>query len=111
VELMVDGVSVMQGRYGVRSGQYAMKVESIAETQWPVSPADQEAGIPVASSAPAASDAEAESATAAHLPVPEAAVPVGSLDLEPRRDAQMLEQAASALSDFTTQVQQNEGAA
>jgi flagellar motor switch protein FliM len=111
VELMVDGVSVMQGRYGVRSGQYAMKVESIAETQWPVSPADQEAGIPAASSAPAASDAEAESATAAHLPVPEAAVPVGSIDLEPRRDAQMLEQAASALSDFTTQVQQNEGAA
>lgn len=31
VDLMVDGVTLMKGRYGVRSGRYALKVEDILE--------------------------------------------------------------------------------
>lgn len=31
VDLMVDGVTLMKGRYGVRSGHYALKVEDILE--------------------------------------------------------------------------------
>jgi flagellar motor switch protein FliM len=77
VDLMVDGVSVMQGRYGVRSGHYAMKVETIQDSHLPASAPQEE---------------------------PE---PPQTL----KRNAQVLEQVASAMSDFTSQVQQNEGAA
>jgi flagellar motor switch protein FliM len=77
VDLMVDGVSVMQGRYGVRSGHYAMKVETIQDSHLPASAPQEE---------------------------PE---PPQTL----KRNAQVLEQVASAMSDFTSQVQQNESAA
>ena len=77
VDLMVDGVSVMQGRYGVRSGHYAMKVETIQDSHLPASAPQEE---------------------------PE---PPQTL----QRNAQVLEQVASAMSDFTSQVQQKEGAA
>lgn len=77
VDLMVDGVSVMQGRYGVRSGHYAMKVETIQDSHLQASPPPEES-----------------------QPSP-----------APARESQVLEQVASAMSDFTSQVQHNEGAA
>lgn len=33
VDLMVDGVTLMKGRYGVRSGHYALKVEDVLESK------------------------------------------------------------------------------
>lgn len=92
VELMVDGVSVMQGRYGVRSGQYAMKVESILDTHLQSPQESQAADASTVEDPPTASTAVNSSATT-------------------RLDAQVLEQAASAMSDFASQVQQNESAA
>jgi flagellar motor switch protein FliM len=77
VDLMVDGVSVMQGRYGVRSGHYAMKVETIQDSHL-------QASTPTEASQPSRATA---------------------------RESQVLEQVASAMSDFTSQVQHNEGAA
>jgi flagellar motor switch protein FliM len=77
VDLMVDGVSVMQGRYGVRSGHYAMKVETIQDSHL-------QSSTPTGASQPSRATA---------------------------RESQVLEQVASAMSDFTSQVQHNEGAA
>jgi flagellar motor switch protein FliM len=70
VDLMVDGVTLMKGRYGVRSGQYALKVEDILQNQLP----------PPAPSAPDVSASGSES----------------------------LSEIASALSDFSQQVAQDE---
>ena len=70
VDLMVDCVTLMKGRYGVRSGQYALKVEDILQNQLP----------PPAPSAPDASPSGSES----------------------------LSEIASALSDFSQQVAQDE---
>lgn len=35
VDLLVDGVTLMKGRYGVRSGRYALKVEDVVESGLP----------------------------------------------------------------------------
>ena len=103
VELMVDGVTVMQGRYGVRSGHYAMKVEAIQESHLQA-PTQADASVPVTETSVTQSSAAQEA-----TPVTE---DVQTEDNQaPRREAQVLEQAASAMSDFTSQVQQNEGAA
>jgi flagellar motor switch protein FliM len=103
VELMVDGVTVMQGRYGVRSGHYAMKVEAIQDAHLQSS-AQADASDPVTETSVGQTSAaqEATPVTADVQPADNQA---------PRREAQVLEQAASAMSDFTSQVQQNEGAA
>jgi hypothetical protein len=106
VDLMVDGVSVMQGRYGVRSGQYAMKVESIADTQLPTS-AEHSLEVPAEPVVSSQGD-KAEGLSVAAQAVTTAE---GSSEPAPRLDVQMLEQAANAMSDFTSQVQHNEGAA
>lgn len=106
VDLMVDGVSVMQGRYGVRSGQYAMKVESIADTHLPTS-AEHSSDVSAEPVAPSPGNkAEGLSVVAQVVGTTD-----GSSEPTPRLDVQMLEQAANAMSDFTSQVQHNEGAA
>ena len=106
VDLMVDGVSVMQGRYGVRSGQYAMKVESILDTHL-------SASEPASAIAPTVSETAAghDQGDVAEDERQSALVSSSAQDTPPGLDAQMLEQAASAMSDFTSQVQHNEGAA
>jgi len=70
VDLMVDGVTLMKGRYGVRNGQYALKVEDILQNQ-------------LNQTLPATTDA----------------APSGN---------QSLNEIASALSDFSQQVAQDE---
>lgn len=101
VDLMVDGVSVMQGRYGVRSGHYAMKVESVVEGHLPTSQAAEESHTaPQPQTTPDSTPAEPRPPTQSDS----LASPTPALD------AQVLEQAASALSDFTSQVQQSESA-
>lgn len=101
VDLMVDGVSVMQGRYGVRSGQYAMKVESILDSHLHASAA---AGVSHELTAKRDADSVVDQPRVAEASSPE-------VSPSPRHDAQALEQAASAMTDFANQVQQNEGAA
>jgi len=103
VDLMVDGVTVMQGRYGVRSGQYAMKVESILESHLPVSPTSDEVDKTTATQID--QPTESAVATAVHAASELSARSTSGLG------AQAIEQAVSAMSDFTSQVQQNEGAA
>jgi flagellar motor switch protein FliM len=103
VELMVDGVTVMQGRYGVRSGHYAMKVEAIQDAHLQSS-AQADASDPV-------TETSVGQTSAAQEATPVTADVQTADNQAPRREAQVLEQAASALSDFTSQVQQNEGAA
>ena len=80
VSVMVDGVTVMQGRYGVRAGQYAVKIESIQEASAP-----QPSAAPSTTVAAAASDAE-----------------------NPTADTRHLDEAVNAISEFNDMVQQSE---
>lgn len=64
VRLMVDGVTLLSGRYGVRNGQYALKVEQINEHH-----AVLESGFPTSTEAEGQSvpvQAQADLASAAH---------------------------------------------
>ena len=86
VELNVDGVTMMKGRYGVRSGRYALKVEDILETTHHAGDPGREGGVYTAE--PASSDVSSDAAP----PV----VGTGQLN-----------EVATALSDFMDQVQQD----
>lgn len=82
VRLMVDGVSMLSGRYGVRNGQYALKVEHINEHH-----------------------AVRESVVSA--PVRNGAA--DSLSMPAQAQADLIS-AADALSQLADQIQKNEGA-
>ena len=86
VRLMVDGVSMLSGRYGVRNGHYALKVENINEQHnYYDSVQDINTGI-----------------DATEKPAPQAIVP---------EQAQVdLASAAQALNQLADQIQKNEGA-
>lgn len=71
VDLMVDGMTLMKGHYGVRSGRYALKVEDIVESSLP----RHQAESPLAAAA---------------------------------TSSENLNEIASALSDFSEQVAQDE---
>jgi flagellar motor switch protein FliM len=86
VRFMVDGVSMLSGRYGVRNGNYALKVEHINE---------QHAYHDVAPNEPA-ENLSAESFT----PSP----------ILPEQAQADLTSAAQALSQLADQIQKNEGA-
>lgn len=101
VTVQVDGVTVMQGRYGVRGGHYAVKVESIQDTG---------AWVPAAVTDPAsvAPDTQPEVPEA----VPEAAPVVPEAAAAPRApgaaDTRHLDDAVQAISEFSHLVQQSE---
>lgn len=82
VRLMVDGVSLLAGRYGVRNGQYALKVEHINEHH-----AVREAGMAIQSSSSAGADL--------------------AMPLQAQAD---LVSAADAMNQLADQIQRNEGA-
>ena len=103
VDFRVDGVSVMRGRYGVRSGHYAMKVESILDATLP-----PQTGAPTGGVRP--SDIVEPSSVAADATPQQKDITLSS-HVGPPDTAQTLVQAAHAMSDFAQQVQQSEGAA
>ena len=82
VRLMVDGVNLLSGRYGVRNGHYALKVEHMNSP--PVMPPAE----------------EFEGATAGQY--------LGSLDIPPQAQTD-LANAAKALSQLDHQIQKSEG--
>jgi flagellar motor switch protein FliM len=82
VRLMVDGVTLLSGRYGVRNGQYALKVEHINEHH-------------------AARDASGVMAADA--------VDVHSSNVPAQAQAELMS-AADALQQLSDQIQKNEGA-
>jgi len=82
VQLMVDGVNMLSGRYGVRNGHYALKVEHMNHV--PVAPNPQ----------------EFEGATSGQY--------LGSLDM-PAQAQSDLANAAKALSQLDQQIQKSEG--
>jgi flagellar motor switch protein FliM len=82
VRLMVDGVNLLSGRYGVRNGHYALKVEHM-NTPPPMPPLD-----------------ELEGATSGQY--------LGSLDI-PAQAQTDLANAAKALSQLDHQIQKSEG--
>ena len=79
VAMMVDGVTVMQGRYGVRAGQYAVKIESIETSNADLAAMAQEQAATVPAAEPMAD------ASSRHL-----------------------DEAVNAISEFNTLVQQSE---
>jgi hypothetical protein len=82
VRLMVDGVSILSGRYGVRNGHYALKVEHMNAA--PVIPKVE----------------DFEGATSGQY--------LGSLDV-PAQAQTDLANAAKALSQLDQQIQKSEG--
>ena len=82
VRLMVDGVNMLSGRYGVRNGHYALKVEHM--NQPPLAPNPQ----------------DFEGATSGQY--------LGSLDM-PAQAQTDLANAAKALSQLDQQIQKSEG--
>ena len=82
VRLMVDGVNMLSGRYGVRNGHYALKVEHM--NQQPLAPNPQ----------------DFEGATSGQY--------LGSLDM-PAQAQTDLANAAKALSQLDQQIQKSEG--
>ena len=82
VQLMVDGVNMLSGRYGVRNGHYALKVEHMNHV--PIAPNPQ----------------EFEGATSGQY--------LGSLDM-PAQAQSDLANAAKALSQLDQQIQKSEG--
>ena len=88
VRFMVDGVSMLSGRYGVRNGNYALKVEHINE---------QHAFHETAPSAVSEGLSSESFTPSSMVPVPEQA----QADLT---------SAAQALSQLADQIQKNEGA-
>jgi flagellar motor switch protein FliM len=82
VRLMVDGVNMLSGRYGVRNGHYALKVEHM--NQPPLAPNPQ----------------DFEGATSGQY--------LGSLDM-PAQAQSDLANAAKALSQLDQQIQKSEG--
>ena len=82
VQLMVDGVNMLSGRYGVRNGHYALKVEHMNHV--PVAPNPQ----------------DFEGATSGQY--------LGSLDM-PAQAQSDLANAAKALSQLDQQIQKSEG--
>jgi flagellar motor switch protein FliM len=82
VRLMVDGVSLLSGRYGVRNGHYAIKVEQVNEQH------------AVRDLAPAPSGASPDAA---------------AWDVPPKAQADLMA-AAEAMNQLADQIQKNEGA-
>lgn len=82
VQLLVDGVYILSGRYGVRNGHYALKVEHMNHV--PIAPNPQ----------------EFEGATSGQY--------LGSLDM-PAQAQSDLANAAKALSQLDQQIQKSEG--
>ena len=82
VRLMVDGVNLLSGRYGVRNGHYALKVEHMATPPLPI-PAE-----------------EFEGATSGQY--------LGSLDIPSQAQAD-LASAAKAMDQLDHQIQKSEG--
>ena len=83
VRLMVDGVNLLSGRYGVRNGHYALKIEHLNEASADFLKSDDEG---------------------AH-----SGQYIGSLDMPAQAQADLSE-AAKAMSLLDTQIQQNGGA-
>jgi flagellar motor switch protein FliM len=81
VRLMVDGVNMLSGRYGVRNGQYALKVEHMNQP-------------------PLLHPEDFEGATSGQY--------LGSLDMPPQAKSD-LANAAKALSQLDQQIQKSEG--
>lgn len=82
VRLMVDGVSLLSGRYGVRNGHYAIKVEQVNEQHAARDLASTPAGV-----SPEAADWE----------------------VPPKAQADLMA-AAEAMNQLVDQIQKNEGA-
>jgi len=82
VRLMVDGVNLLSGRYGVRNGHYALKIEHMNETSTGFLKPDD------------------EGATSGQY--------IGSLDIPAQAQADLSE-AAKAMSLLDTQIQQHGG--
>jgi hypothetical protein len=80
---MVDGVNLLSGRYGVRNGHYALKIEHLNEASADFLKSDD------------------EGANSGQY--------IGSLDMPAQAQADLSE-AAKAMSLLDTQIQQNGGA-